>query len=60
MRRWWGRLVSFGVRGHPASTSKDVSLFLERPQANGKTILEVIPIDYCPFCGEIIVVCREK
>jgi len=60
MRRWWGVLVSFGVRDCPASTSREVNLYHERPQANGKTVLEVVPIDYCPFCGENIVICRRK
>ena len=44
---------AFGVHGQ-ASTSKTVNAYLTRPQANGKTALEVVPIDYCPFCGNKI------
>jgi hypothetical protein len=58
MCRWWGVLVGFGVRGHAATTSRTVNLFLSRPQANGPQVLEVVPVDYCPWCGEVVHVCR--
>jgi hypothetical protein len=60
MARWWGRLVGFGVRECPASTSREVSLFLDRPQANGKTVLEVVPVAYCPWCGEAVETCLVR
>lgn len=60
MEHQWGRLLGFGARGIAACTSRDVSLFIDRQQANGRTILEVVPIQHCPFCGEAIVTVREK
>jgi hypothetical protein len=60
MAQRWGKLFGFGARGVPACTSREVSLFLERAQANGGTILEVVPIQHCPFCGEAIETVREK
>jgi hypothetical protein len=59
MARWWGVLVGFGVRDC-ASTSRTVNIYLNRPQANGKTAVEVVPIDCCPWCGEAVEVCRSK
>jgi hypothetical protein len=56
----WGRLVGFGARGVTACTSRDVNLFVDRPQANGRSILELVPIQYCPFCGEPIETGRVK
>ena len=56
----WGRLLGFGVRGSPASTSREVNLFVDRQQANKRTILEVFPIQYCPFCGEAVETVRVK
>jgi hypothetical protein len=58
MARWWGNLIGFGVRDVPASTSAAVNLWRDRPQANGRTILEVVPIQRCPWCGEPIETCR--
>lgn len=60
MCRWWGRLIGFGVRGCPTSTSQDVNLYLDRPQANGKTAVEVVPVTFCPFCGAAVETCRVK
>ncbi|HTU21022.1 MAG TPA: hypothetical protein VMG10_23420 [Gemmataceae bacterium] len=60
MARRWGKLLGFGARGIPACTSRQVSLFLDRPQANGRAVLELVPIHHCPFCGEVIETVREK
>ncbi len=60
MNRWWGRLIGFGARDCPESTSREVSLFLSRLQTNGKATLEVVPVQCCPWCGEAIGVCRSK
>ena len=60
MCRWWGLLVGFGVLGHSASTSRDVCLYLSRPQVNGVQSLEVVPVQHCPWCAEAIEPCREK
>ena len=59
MTQWWGRLIGFGVSG-VSSTSRTVNLYLSRPQANGKTVLEIMPIDYCPFCGEAVELRHAK
>jgi hypothetical protein len=60
MCRWWGVLIGFGVRDHAASTNQTVNLYCDRPQANGTTILEVVPVACCPWCGEAVETCREK
>ena len=60
MARQWGKLLGFGSRGVPPCTSNDVNLFVDRPQANGRMILELVPIQHCPFCGEAIEAVREK
>jgi hypothetical protein len=60
MCRWWGRLIGFGVHGCSASTSKTVNLYLSHPQANGKVVCEVVPADFCPWCGEAVEPCRVK
>jgi len=60
MCRHWTNLIGFGVRDCAASTSRDVNLYRDRPQANGGTMLEVVPVAFCPFCGEAIEPCREK
>src|ERR1700737_2771993 len=59
MCQWWGQLVGFGARG-ASSTSMEVSLYSERPQANGKAVLELVPVDFCPWCGEGIETVRTK
>jgi hypothetical protein len=60
MQRRWGRLIDFGVPGYPQTTSREVNLALTVPQANGGTVLELVPIEFCPWCGEEIEACREK
>lgn len=60
MRRWWGVLIGFGVRGCPASTSREVNLFHSRSQVGSAAALEVVAIDHCPFCGESVETCRVK
>jgi hypothetical protein len=42
------------------STNREVNLFIDRPQADGTTVLVMVPIDFCPFCGEVIEVHRVK
>ncbi len=54
MERQWVRLIGFGVRGCARSTSKDVNLFTDRVQTNGKTVLEVEAIAFGPWCGEAV------
>ena len=60
MRRQWDRLIGFGVRGCARSTSRDVSLFTAITQTNGKTVLEVTPIIFCPWCGAAVEACIAK
>jgi hypothetical protein len=60
MERQWDRLIGFGAKGCLRSTSRDVSLFTLHPQANGRPVLEVTPIGFCPWCGEAIEPCRMK
>lgn len=60
MARQWGKLFGFGARDILACPSRDVNLFIDRPQANGRTILELMPIQHGPFCGEAIEAVREK
>ena len=58
MQRQWDRLIGFGVRGYKRSTSADVNLFSDLAQASGKTILEVVAITACPWCGEAVATCQ--
>jgi hypothetical protein len=60
MKRQWNRLLGFGARDVSASTSREVNLFVDRAQANGRTVLELIPVQHCPFCGESIETVRQK
>jgi hypothetical protein len=60
MCRWWGVLIGFGVRDCPASTDRDVNLFVDRPQANGKSVVETVPVAHCPWCGQAVENCRVK
>lgn len=60
MARRWGKLLGFGARDTAASTSREVNLFIDRAQANGRTILELVPIQFCPFCGEPVETVRKK
>jgi hypothetical protein len=60
MARQRGKLLGFGARGVDACTSREVSLFVDRAQANGRAVLEVVPIQCCPFCGEVIETIRAK
>jgi len=56
----WNKLLGFGARDIAACTSRDVNLFVDRPQANGRMALELMPIQHCPFCGEAIETVRDK
>jgi hypothetical protein len=60
MCQWWDTLIGFGVPGHPRSTSREVNLAATVPQANGGSVLEVVSIAFCPFCGESVEACRVK
>ena len=57
--RWWGVLIGFGTGGRP-STDWGVNLFATCPQVNGKPVLELAEIAFCPFCGEPVETCRAK
>ncbi len=60
MCRWWNVLIGFGVLGYERSTSREVNLCLPRPQANGCALVEVVPVEFCPWCGEAVEACRRK
>ena len=60
MARRWGKLLGFGARGAPACTSREVNLFVDRAQTNSRTVLELVPVQHCPFCGEAIETVLEK
>ena len=59
MARQWGRLVAFGVAGK-ATTGREVCLGVPRPQANGTPILEVVPMECCPWRAAPVETCRVK
>jgi hypothetical protein len=60
MCRWWGRLIGFGAKDCLASTSREVNLYLVRAQASGAGVVELVSVDFCPWCGGVIELCREK
>ncbi len=60
MCRWWDVLIGFGVVGHDRSTSKEVNLCMPRAQANGRILAEVVPVEFCPWCGEPVKACRKE
>lgn len=60
MARRWGSLVCFGIAGARRSTSREVNLYVPQPQANGKAVLEVVPVAFCPWCGEAVKTYRMK
>jgi hypothetical protein len=60
MQRRWGRLIGFGAPECRQTTSREVNLALAVPQVNGGTVLELVPVDFCPWCGEAIEACRVK
>ena len=60
MRRVWGDLIVFGVKGYARTTSRDVSLCVPRPQADRRFVWDVIPVLFCPHCGEAVETCRMK
>jgi len=55
----WSRVIGFGAKCCKASTNRDVNLYALRPQANG-AVVEHIAVNFCPFCGERIEICRVK
>lgn len=60
MRERWGALIGFGVPGYRRTTGREVAIFSTIPQANDRAVVALTPIDFCPFCGETIEVCRVK
>jgi hypothetical protein len=59
MERKWGRVIGFGAKDCKASTSRDVNLHSLRPQVSG-AVVEHVAVNFCPFCGERIEICRVK
>lgn len=53
-------LIGFGVRGHAASTSREVNTFTDKAQAGGGTVCVLTEIQHCPFCGEPVETVRVK
>lgn len=60
MKSRWGSLVGFGVHGHQETTSREVNLWTQHPQASEAIINGITPIHHCPWCGEVIQNYREK
>ena len=54
MCRWWNVLIGFGAGNGGASTSHAVNLLTTRPQVSGQSVLELVPVGYCPFCGRAL------
>jgi hypothetical protein len=51
----WQKLVGFGLKGHPRTTSREVNIFTScHPQANGNCVQNITEIRFCPWCGEKI------
>jgi hypothetical protein len=48
------------VEREAITTSREVNLLASRPQASGTPILEMVPVDFCPWCGEPVETCRVK
>jgi hypothetical protein len=60
MCRYWTVLVGFGVKGHAQTTSREVHLYQEIPQAGGGPVCALAEIQFCPWCGEAVETCRVK
>ena len=60
MRAWWGRLIGFGARDYPRSTDAEVNLYTMLQQANGKSVLVMARVAFCPWCGDFIEVRRKR
>lgn len=56
----WGVLVAFGVKGHRRTTDRGVNLQTLHPQASGSVLAGITAIQFCPWCGEEVEVCRSK
>lgn len=54
------RMIGFGVRDCPKSSSKEVNIWTRIPQARGMFTWGLVEINYCPFCGEAVETCRLK
>lgn len=52
MSQRWGVLIGFGAQGCPASTDRNINLYRDQSQASGRSVLELIPVAFCSFCGE--------
>ena len=59
MQRQWGRLLGFGAKDCAASTSREVNFYAAHPQATG-FVTEHVAVNFCPFCGRRIEICRVK
>jgi hypothetical protein len=60
MCRHWTVLLGFGVKGHARTTSREVCLYQEIPQASGGPVCALAEVFYCPWCAEAVETCREK
>jgi hypothetical protein len=60
MCRTWGEFIGFGIRGHAATTSREVNVFTDRAQASGGTVCILTEIQHCPCCGEAVETVRVK
>jgi len=60
MCRAWNVLIGFGAGNGGATTSREVNFLVSRPQASDTPILEMVPVDFCPWCGEPVETCRVK
>lgn len=61
MQGEWDILIGFGIKGHRRTTSREVNIFASHHmQMSGNSVLGVVEIRYCPWCGEEIEVVRVK
>jgi hypothetical protein len=55
----WGRCIGFGAKDCKASTSREVCFYTLRPQVSVH-VTELIPVTYCPWCGQRVEICLVK
>jgi hypothetical protein len=61
VREKWNILVSFGIKGHRRTTSREVNLFTSHDaQVGGGLIIGIMEIQYYPWCGEEIDIVRHR
>jgi hypothetical protein len=53
----WHRMICFGP---PGLESREVNVWTRIPQAKGGYVWAVTEINFCPWCGEAVEVCRLK